>query len=221
MNRTEAVSLAVRVVKQSGTTQHVLRRGDKYDVGASDRKGWKVAEMIGTGNVQNFEHVQTPAPVLISGNPIIHKTRFKELGYWKLGPGCWSVVDLNDGEPRQIGTKYATEKELLANLEAYATEYGCDDAMPKNPVRPIDRHYDGQAHYMAKAANSLVNLLNGLDYSAFELAEAARITAKIHGLINFIEAVQTKRTLVLSGETFPDRSRDDAGAADPRNDRED
>ena len=134
MNRTDAVSLAVRVVKQSGTTQHVLRRGDKYEVGSADRKGWKVAEMIGPGNIQNFEHIQPPAAVLICGNPTIHKTRFKELGYWHLtgrGTDLWQCVDLTGDRPAQVGTQYATKAELLANLEAYATEYGCDGANPR------------------------------------------------------------------------------------------
>ena len=62
--------------------------------------------------------------------PIIHKTRFKELGFWQIEPGCWSFVDLTD-KPAQVGAHYATKQELLANCEQYATEFGCDGATPK------------------------------------------------------------------------------------------
>jgi len=57
MTRKEAVSEAVSKVTESGFTFDVLRRGDAYRVqmtayGAP--RGWKVAEMIGPGNVQNY-----------------------------------------------------------------------------------------------------------------------------------------------------------------------
>lgn len=54
--------------------------------------------------------------------PKIRKTRFKELGYWCVEPGCWSFVSLCDGSPSQVGPKYASEQELLADLERYARE---------------------------------------------------------------------------------------------------
>ncbi len=58
-----------------------------------------------------------------------------------------------------------------------------------NP-KPIDRHYDGQAHHMAKAAKSLVNLLNGLDYSTFATVKAAHLTNALHILISEIEDIR-------------------------------
>lgn len=194
----------------------------------------------------------------ISGYPAIHKTRFSELGYWHLpgSPSLWQCVDLTGDKPAQVGTQYATEKELLANLEAYATEYGCDNANPKpqlvlpaslsavivdaydalkdivnadhngepytgkelqdfaipataalglylpdshgdaehidgrRTLTPLAREYEGQAHYMSKAANSLVNMLNGLDYSAFSLGDAIRLTGSIHRLISSLETAE-------------------------------
>jgi hypothetical protein len=69
-----------------------------------------------------------------SGYPAIHKTRFKELGYWRISGGIWQCVDLTGDKPAQVGTQYHSEKELLANLEAYAAEYGCDGAKPRKPV---------------------------------------------------------------------------------------
>jgi hypothetical protein len=75
--------------------------------------------------------------MLISGNLPIHKTRFTELGFWNVpsspgkGPGFWQCVDLTGDRPAQVGYQYATKAELLANLEAYATEYGCENASPK------------------------------------------------------------------------------------------
>lgn len=77
----------------------------------------------------------------ISGFPIVHKTRFSELGYWNVpsspgeGPSFWQCVDLTGDKPAQVGTQYATKAELLANLEVYATEYGCDNANPLSPTR--------------------------------------------------------------------------------------
>lgn len=73
--------------------------------------------------------------------PTIHKTRFTELGYWKVEDGCWSVVDLSDlSRPAQVGQKYPTKEMLLANLENYAAEYGCELAnKPVLPLLDLDR----------------------------------------------------------------------------------
>ena len=76
-----------------------------------------------------------------SWTPVVHKTRFTELGFWNVPscwgwPGFWQCVDLTGDRPAQVGYQYATKAELLANLEAYATEYGCDGANPKpSPIR--------------------------------------------------------------------------------------
>jgi hypothetical protein len=61
----------------------------------------------------------------------IHKTRFTELGYWQIEAGCWSVVDLTDAKPAQVGQHYPTRQALLGNLEYYAAEFGCALARPK------------------------------------------------------------------------------------------
>jgi hypothetical protein len=79
--------------------------------------------------------------LLLSGYPPIHKTRFSILGYWHLtgtGFSFWQCVDLTGDKPAQVGHQYATEKELLANLEAYATEYGCEEANPKPSLSYAD-----------------------------------------------------------------------------------
>jgi len=52
---------------------------------------------------------------------------------------------------------------------------------------PLHRAYEGQAHYMAKAAQSLVNMLNGLDYSKFTASDAIDLTTEIHNLISRID----------------------------------
>jgi hypothetical protein len=75
--------------------------------------------------------------IIMTGYPVVHKTRFHELGYWMVEPGCWQVVDLQGHRPSQVGPQYATKAELLANLEAYATEYGCDGANPKPALRNL------------------------------------------------------------------------------------
>ena len=58
----------------------------------------------------------------------IYKTRFTELGFTMIEPGCWQFLNLADGEPSQVGTHYASKAELMANIERYAAEYGCDGA---------------------------------------------------------------------------------------------
>jgi hypothetical protein len=69
---------------------------------------------------------------MITAYPKIHRTRFAELGYWQVEPGCWSFVNFDeDGTPHQVGNKYASKMELLSNLEGYAAEYGCDGAAKK------------------------------------------------------------------------------------------
>ena len=65
-----------------------------------------------------------------SWTPVVHKTRFTELGFCHLFD-FWQCVDLTGDRPAQVGYQYATKAELLANLEAYATEYGCENASPK------------------------------------------------------------------------------------------
>jgi hypothetical protein len=62
----------------------------------------------------------------------------------------------------------------------------CDKVTVPSYLKP----YDGQAHHMAKAAQSLVLMLGKIDYSVFSLDDAARITAQFHELINKIEFVQ-------------------------------
>jgi hypothetical protein len=68
--------------------------------------------------------------ILTDWTPVVHKTRFTELGYCHLFD-FWQCVDLTGDRPAQVGYQYATKAELMANLEAYATEYGCENASPK------------------------------------------------------------------------------------------
>lgn len=58
-------------------------------------------------------------------NVRIHKTRFKELGYWNPFPGVWRFVALEDGLkadglPSAVGPSYKTKGELLGDLSNYA-----------------------------------------------------------------------------------------------------
>jgi hypothetical protein len=60
MNRNEAVRVAVSRVDETGWTFVVLRRGSKYQtqmLAYPVARGWKVAEQIGPGNVQNFREL--------------------------------------------------------------------------------------------------------------------------------------------------------------------
>ena len=52
----------------------------------------------------------------------IRPTRFKELGYAKVGRE-WRIVDTETEST--VGPRYPTKAELLGDLHRYATEYGC------------------------------------------------------------------------------------------------
>jgi hypothetical protein len=53
------------------------------------------------------------------------KTRYPELMYRQAFPGVWRFV----GDGCDIGPQYPTKAELLADLDRFAAEYGCDGAL--------------------------------------------------------------------------------------------
>lgn len=160
MKKDEAIRLAVDAVDATKQTHYVLRRGDSYDASAVARRGYAVAEMIGTGNVQNyrpekFSEAMTRVNMRNVLPPkgathIVHKTRFAELGYWKIEDGCWSVVDLTDGKTAQVGQHYPSKETLLANLENYASDFGC--ALAK-PAQPLFRQHLPPCNFLKAAKN--------------------------------------------------------------------
>jgi uncharacterized protein YbdZ (MbtH family) len=57
MTKTEAIQVAKQSLAETGLTQFIMRRGDKYEVFPSDKptpSGWKTAEMISKGNVHAY-----------------------------------------------------------------------------------------------------------------------------------------------------------------------
>lgn len=76
-------------------------------------------------------------------------------------PEGWEVLNITTGKPADVIVKHVPSS--LGN-------------------------YEGQAHYMSKAAHSLINMLNGLDYSKFGVADAGYLTTSFHQLIKYIEA---------------------------------
>ena len=58
-------------------------------------------------------------------------TRFKELGYRCDGPSLWRIYDIRDDPPAAVGPFYKTKAELLADLDRYAAEFGCEGSTPK------------------------------------------------------------------------------------------
>ncbi len=60
MTRNEAIEHAKKALAETGVTQYVVRRGDKYNLYSetawvfAPSRGWKVAEVISRGNVHNF-----------------------------------------------------------------------------------------------------------------------------------------------------------------------
>jgi hypothetical protein len=59
---------------------------------------------------------------------VVSSTKYRELGYTRLDSKTWQFVSLEDR--RQVGRHYPTRASLLADLERYASEYGCDGAEP-------------------------------------------------------------------------------------------
>lgn len=57
-------------------------------------------------------------------NQILHRTRFKGLGYIHQDKHLWRVVDLHDGinTVHVVGPQYRSQSELLGDLDRYAKE---------------------------------------------------------------------------------------------------
>lgn len=53
------------------------------------------------------------------------KTRYHELTYHQAFRGLWRIIGPQGAE---IGPHYASKAELLADLDRFAAEYGCDGA---------------------------------------------------------------------------------------------
>lgn len=51
-------------------------------------------------------------------------TRYPELGYANDGPSLWRIVTTEDC--KRVGPQYQTKAELLADLNRYAKDYGCE-----------------------------------------------------------------------------------------------
>ena len=60
-------------------------------------------------------------------------TRFSELAFERVHPGLWRIIDVHAGRSH-IGPHYRTRDELLADLERFASEYGCDNAVRSESV---------------------------------------------------------------------------------------
>lgn len=57
----------------------------------------------------------------------IRPTRFQAFGYRQDGPALWRVYDIMDlDSPAVVGQHYRSKGALLADLQRYAEEYGCD-----------------------------------------------------------------------------------------------
>ena len=57
----------------------------------------------------------------------VRQTRYQAFGYRQDGPSLWRVYDITDlDSPAAVGPQYRTKGELLADLQRYAEEYGCD-----------------------------------------------------------------------------------------------
>ena len=51
-------------------------------------------------------------------------TRFAELAYANHAPGLWRIIATDTDQA--VGPFYASKAELLADLDRYATSFGCN-----------------------------------------------------------------------------------------------
>lgn len=71
----------------------------------------------------------------------IRPTRFASLGYRCDGHGLWRIYDVDDRDSMAaVGPFYRTKAELLADLERYASEYGCPETSRPTLAEEFSRH---------------------------------------------------------------------------------
>ena len=59
-------------------------------------------------------------------------TRYPELRYARFTATLWRVLDASDNKP--VGPHYRTKRALLADMERYATQWGCAQPQPVDAV---------------------------------------------------------------------------------------
>lgn len=52
-------------------------------------------------------------------------TRYKDLGFRQDAPSLWRIIAMDT--LCAVGPHYKTKAELLADLDRYAAEYGCEE----------------------------------------------------------------------------------------------
>ena len=63
---------------------------------------------------------------MITPYPKVHRTRFAELGYWQVEPGCWSFVNFDeDGTPHQVSVDAGGAGETRRDQRRAAQETPC------------------------------------------------------------------------------------------------
>jgi hypothetical protein len=76
-------------------------------------------------------------------NGILYSTRFKEIGFTMSEPGRWRFVDITDApdgnkdKMHEIGRDYPTREQIIANVERFAAEFGCDGANKPTPPEAL------------------------------------------------------------------------------------
>ena len=105
------------------------------------------------------------------------KTRYPELMYRQAFPGVWRFV----GDGCDIGPHYASKSELLADLDRFAAEYGCDGALDeasalRTRVARLEAEKDATVTALRVAKSEVADLRAALekvrDYAAIEAADA-------------------------------------------------
>ena len=84
------------------------------------------------------------------------RTRYKELDYFNDDANLWRIYTGGTDDGSAVGPHYRTKAELLADLDRFAAEFGCEDAQKAPEPETIDLTPTWQATmriYMAVLEN--------------------------------------------------------------------
>jgi hypothetical protein len=111
-------------------------------------------------------------------------------------PGHFRVATGEPAHPKSSGMPWCERCQCWHH--ASAAEHIRFGKPGEEYIAPVAREYEGQAHHMSKAANSLVGVLTALDYSKFTTEDAALYTTNFHAMINSLMAAQDSEHLSVT-----------------------
>lgn len=110
------------------------------------------------------------------------QTRYVELGYRLDSPRNWRIVDKDSGS--SVGPSYGSKGELLADLDRYAANFGCTDAIARaNTVEAeLRRDLAGTSAALDAERQKVAAMLSWMERMAPSWDDEARaIIARVKG----------------------------------------